>query len=268
MRTIPLYLMALIVAIANSPTDVWQICAWNHGTERVEPWRAKLTSSVTTVCTKTWLAVLRAWNSEKGGVPATLLTAGALALLCLTVDVHASMAIVGTSSLKVLRQRLTDFHNELRSINDKVVGENRSMTAEERTKVNDLKARVADTKEQLQLAEELNEQERNAPAVDDPDDAAARAATTRKTGFQSFGERLQAVRRASLPGQAPDPRLTQYAIAPGMNESNPSDGGWLVDQERVVDVRQRMYTTGQLLSRVFQLPVGPNSSARTTINPR
>jgi hypothetical protein len=55
MRTIPLYLIALIVAIANSPLDIYQICAWNHGTEKVEPWRrtrsdAPVTRRLRSIC--------------------------------------------------------------------------------------------------------------------------------------------------------------------------------------------------------------------------
>ena len=41
------WLLALIVAIAHTPTDIFQINAWNVGTAKTEPWRSK-TSGVMT----------------------------------------------------------------------------------------------------------------------------------------------------------------------------------------------------------------------------
>jgi hypothetical protein len=38
------FLLAMVVAISNMPIDIYQICAWNHGTEKTEPWRSKLST--------------------------------------------------------------------------------------------------------------------------------------------------------------------------------------------------------------------------------
>lgn len=46
MNRIPLYLAALIVAIMNSPTNIYDVHAWNVGTAALEPWRKKVSASV------------------------------------------------------------------------------------------------------------------------------------------------------------------------------------------------------------------------------
>ena len=45
MNRIPLYLIALIVAIANSPLNIYDVHAWNAGTVHVEPWRTKVSTA-------------------------------------------------------------------------------------------------------------------------------------------------------------------------------------------------------------------------------
>jgi HK97 family phage major capsid protein len=211
--------------------------------------------------------------------------------LALLAGEAAFETVPGASKLKFYRQAAVDIDRkisdnaqrgaeidrDLSALTDTVTTAKRAMTADEQTSFAALRAEKAtngtfraglldskaDITARLQEAEAANEAERKAAAVPDPDDAAAnRSAAILKGkkdgGFASFGERLQAVRTAAQPGGTVDKRL--LAIAPGMNESNPSDGGFLVGQDQVTTVRQRMYETGQLLSRVFQLPIGPNSN--------
>jgi len=179
--------------------------------------------------------------------------------------------------ISVNAQRGVEIDRELSTLTDTVTAEKRQMSDEERARFTALRAekatnaefrtalleQKADITARLQEAEAENERERVAAAQADPDDGAAtRSAAVLKPkkseGFSSFGERLQAVRLAALPGGRIDPRLLN--IAPGMNESNPSDGGFLVAQDQVTTIRQRMYEQGQILSRVFNLPLGANSN--------
>lgn len=269
--TIPFLIAFMAGLLLMRPLDIYEVNAWNHGTEEIEPWRSKaIATQPIRQTVRTLARSARQWFAAVSGQPDPLACA-IVAVAAVTVwHGHAdgaSLAIVAVAgNLKVLRQRAADIHQEMRALNDTVVGENRKMSDEERTKLGALKDRYEANKEQLELAEQLNEQERVFGKVDaDPDDKAAVAGQRSAanggagTGFANFGERLQAVRLAALPQGRVDPRLMQ-AIAPGMNESNPSDGGFFVDQDRVTTVRQRMYETGQILSRVFQLPIGPNSN--------
>ena len=65
--------------------------------------------------------------------------------------------------------------------------------------------------------------------------------------------------RASMPGGQVDNRLTTRA-ASGLNESNPSDGGFLVQQDFVSELLKRTYETGILASKVKKIPISTSAN--------
>jgi HK97 family phage major capsid protein len=73
--------------------------------------------------------------------------------------------------------------------------------------------------------------------------------------WANFGEQLMAVKAAATPGGSIDPRLNIKAAASGANESNPSDGGFLVMPEFSSEILKRAYETGVLASRVRKIPL-------------
>lgn len=77
--------------------------------------------------------------------------------------------------------------------------------------------------------------------------------------FASFGEQLMAAYRAATPGGKVDERLTTRA-ANGLNESTPSDGGFLVQQDFVTELLKRTYETGILASKVKKIPISTNAN--------
>lgn len=77
--------------------------------------------------------------------------------------------------------------------------------------------------------------------------------------FKTFGEQLMAAYRASMPGGQVDNRLTTRA-ASGLNESNPSDGGFLVQQDFVSELLKRTYQTGILASKVKKIPISTSAN--------
>ncbi len=77
--------------------------------------------------------------------------------------------------------------------------------------------------------------------------------------FASFGEQMMAVYRAAAPDGRMDARLTTRA-ASGLNESSPSDGGFLVQQDFVTDLLKRTYDTGILASKVAKIPISTNAN--------
>jgi HK97 family phage major capsid protein len=77
--------------------------------------------------------------------------------------------------------------------------------------------------------------------------------------FRTLGEQLLAVQHASRPGAAPDRRL--LAAASGLNETVPSEGGFLVQQEFANTIWERTYNVGELINRAFRIPLtAPNSN--------
>jgi HK97 family phage major capsid protein len=81
--------------------------------------------------------------------------------------------------------------------------------------------------------------------------------SNRTGGFSSLGEQLQAVMRAETPGGKTDPRL--YNAASGLNETTPSDGGFLVQQDFSTQLLEEAFQTGQLINLCRRFPVSGNS---------
>lgn len=77
--------------------------------------------------------------------------------------------------------------------------------------------------------------------------------------FSSFGEQLMAAYRAAMPGGKVDERLSTRA-ASGLNETTPSDGGFLVQQDFVTELLKKTYETGILASKVKKIPISTNAN--------
>lgn len=79
--------------------------------------------------------------------------------------------------------------------------------------------------------------------------------------FKNPGEFFQKVKLAALYPKQEDPRLRPLKVkdATGMSEGVPADGGYLVPAETASGIMERMYQTGQILSRVASDPVTGNS---------
>lgn len=78
--------------------------------------------------------------------------------------------------------------------------------------------------------------------------------------FTTAGEFFQAVKTAYLyPGQQ-DPRLFPLK-ATGLSEGVPADGGYLLAPQLANGLVERMYKTGEILGRVAQDQIGPNSNS-------
>jgi HK97 family phage major capsid protein len=80
-----------------------------------------------------------------------------------------------------------------------------------------------------------------------------------KRTFKSFGEQLRAIYQSASPGAGVDARLNTRA-ASGLNETNPTDGGFLVQQDFVAELLKNTYETGILASKVRRIPLSTNSN--------
>ena len=76
---------------------------------------------------------------------------------------------------------------------------------------------------------------------------------------RTLGEQMMAVYRASTPAGKIDRRLTTRS-ASGLNETNPSDGGFLVQKDFVAELLKRTYETGILASKVKKIPLSTNAN--------
>lgn len=134
--------------------------------------------------------------------------------------------------------------------------EQRAMTDDEQTKFNTLQVEIDNLEKSIEAAEKLNAQQAklNTP-VSEPIYAQPKKP---EEGFKNFGDQLAAVVNAARPGGSIDQRL--FNAASGANESVPSDGGFLVQQEFVTELLKRTYETGILASRCRKIPISANAN--------
>jgi len=100
---------------------------------------------------------------------------------------------------------------------------------------------------------EKPEDEDEPPKKEDP-------AKKDERGFRNLGDQMMAVYRASQPAAKVDARLTTRS-ASGLNATNPSDGGFLVQTDFVKDLLKRTYDTGILASRCKKIPLTTNANS-------
>lgn len=82
--------------------------------------------------------------------------------------------------------------------------------------------------------------------------------------YSGLGEQLLAIRSAAFNPYQPDLRLLEInrrGTPAGLSEKVPSDGGFLVHYEFAPQLIERMYQTGEILSRCTEFPITkPNSN--------
>jgi len=78
-------------------------------------------------------------------------------------------------------------------------------------------------------------------------------------GFQNFGDQLRAVAHAGMPGGKIDPRL--YNAATGLNETVPSEGGFVVQTDYSNELLKEVYQTSLLAEKCRRLQISGNSNS-------
>lgn len=162
------------------------------------------------------------------------------------------------------RQEIDNLMQGLADARTRCVQENREPSLEERRIAKDVLARVAELEEVITL--ELSTQETQErihasqrapikPMLGEP-------TQEKKDSFKTLGEQLVAVMRAGADKSVIDPRLrtTFYDAATGLQESLPSEGGFLVQTEFAQELLTRAYETGQVASRCRRIPIGANAN--------
>ncbi|NLV49365.1 MAG: phage major capsid protein [Clostridiales bacterium] len=152
-------------------------------------------------------------------------------------------------------------------IDMKAVAENRDLSEMELALKNEILDAVEDTHKTIST---LERQERMKSLLEKPETAVTVEKTGRKfsdnariTGgekqkFSSLGEQLASVMRAGMPGGHADPRLFN---ATGLNETVPSDGGFLVQTDFSNDLLQDVFQTGILAPRCRRFEISGNANS-------
>ena len=169
--------------------------------------------------------------------------------------------------MKTIGQYKEDIKNLMKKVADidaHCVAENREPLSDELL----LKNEIMDTVEDLtKIVAAKERQERISKHLEEPEKAvtipkpSGRIEVLDKEKFKSFGEQIAAVMQAGAPGGYVDPRLRIRAAASGLNETTPSDGGFLVQSDFATKMLEDVFETGILASRCDRIPISANSNS-------
>ena len=170
--------------------------------------------------------------------------------------------------LKLLMREEDELLGKRQAIYDKAVAEKRGLTDEETAEDQRLEKEANDKRSIIDNMQVITAQRAGiaqpapivGPQVQDPNQHRAD-----EKPWRSFGEYLQAVVQAGMPGGRIDRRLVLSAEERqmGMSEGVPSDGGFLVKTDFVTELLKRMYELGVLASRTRNIPVSADANGLT-----
>lgn len=150
-------------------------------------------------------------------------------------------------------------------IDAKCINENRDPIEAELTLQNEIMDTVDEYRNIIKAMERREKMEKE---MESPENTLtlpknAKIEVREKDTFKSLGGQLAAVMRAGCPGGTVDPRLRIQAAATGLNETIPSDGGFLVQTDFSTELLQDVMETGILPSRCRRVPISGGSNAMT-----
>jgi len=157
-----------------------------------------------------------------------------------------------------MKAKREDARLKAMAVLNKAETEGRFLNVEEQTQIDGFESEIRSWDESIKRAEKLLtlEPEPQKP-LEQPEVKTNPSEDTRS--FTSFGEQMIAVYKATCPGGKIDSRLSTRA-ASGLNETNPSDGGFLVQQDFVKELLKRTYDTGILANKVKKIPLTNSSN--------
>lgn len=166
--------------------------------------------------------------------------------------------------LRALLEKKQGFITAASAITTKAGDENRELTAEELTSVNEKLASAAGLDAQIAAQRAVDDAIRTLPAAEIPGASVVLETVDRKAathGFASFGEYLSAVRSAGLQSGRVDERLGYGAAAPSTygNENVGQDGGFAVPMEYASEIAAHSLEEDSLLALCDDNPISGNS---------
>lgn len=141
---------------------------------------------------------------------------------------------------------------ELRGLCESALKDKKVRTGDFEARASVIEAAKQDLEIRIKAAKSLN-------AMTMEEGGAGQETPEERSGFSSLGEMLSAVRRSAEFGQH-DNRLVRSS-AEGMNETVPSEGGYLVGQDLLGGVAKRMYDRSLIAGRCERIPIGANSNS-------
>lgn len=157
-----------------------------------------------------------------------------------------------------MKAKREDARLKAMAVLNKAEAEDRFLSEEEQKDIDKYEEEIRAWDESIGRAEKLLAIEPEDRSTEKPEVKPTPAKDNEKR-FASFGEQLMAAYRAATPGGKVDERLSTRA-ASGLNETTPSDGGFLVQQDFVTELLKKTYETGILASKVKKIPISTNAN--------
>lgn len=158
-----------------------------------------------------------------------------------------------------MKAKREDARLKAMAVLNKAEAEDRFLTEDEQKEIDQLESEIRSWDESITRAEKLLAIEPEDRAAETPEVKPTPNKGDEEKRFATFGEQLLAAYRAAMPGGHTDERLSTRA-ASGLNETTPSDGGFLVQQDFVTELLKRTYETGILASRAKKIPISTNAN--------
>lgn len=158
-----------------------------------------------------------------------------------------------------MKAKREDARLKAMAVLNKAEAEDRFLTGEEQKEIDGYESEIRSWDESISRAEKLLAIEPEDRSATEKPEVKPTPSKGEEKRFATFGEQLLAAYRAAAPGGKVDERLTTRA-ASGLNESTPSDGGFLVQQDFVTELLKRTYETGILASRAKKIPISTNAN--------
>ena len=156
-----------------------------------------------------------------------------------------------------MKAKREDFRLKAMEVLNKAEAEDRFLTEDEQKAIDEYESEIRKCDETIMRAEKMLAMEPQEERTEQPEVKPTPTKTEKRCA--NFGEQLLAAYRAAAPGGRIDERLTTRA-ATGLNETNPSDGGFLVQEDFVKELLKRTYETGILASKVKKIPISTNAN--------
>jgi HK97 family phage major capsid protein len=157
-----------------------------------------------------------------------------------------------------MKAKREDARLKAMAVLNKAEAEDRFLNEDEQKEIDKYEGEIRAWDESINRAEKLLAIAPEDRSVEKPESKPAPSKNDEKR-FATFGEQLLAAYRAAAPGGHVDERLSTRA-ASGLNETTPSDGGFLVQQDFVTELLKRTYETGILASKVKKIPISTNAN--------
>lgn len=158
-----------------------------------------------------------------------------------------------------MKAKREDARLKAMAVLNKAEAEDRFLTEDEQKEIDGYESEIRSWDESITRAERMLAIEPEERGVTEKPEVKPAPQKPEEKRFATLGEQLLAAYRAAMPGGHTDERLSTRA-ASGLNESTPSDGGFLVQQDFVTELLKRTYETGILASKVKKIPISTNAN--------